>query len=73
MQARRSLKRSLETAAARAVSLGEARAWQASTGKDMPPLIHKMRHFLRQAQFFFGEADFLFSSIHQKPTNPPKK
>ena len=32
--------------------------WQATTGKDMPPLIHTMRHFLRQAKFFFGEADF---------------
>ena len=32
--------------------------WQVTTGRDMPPVIHTMRHFLRQAQFFFGEADF---------------
>ncbi len=32
--------------------------WQESTGRDISPLIHTMRHFLRQAQFFFGEADF---------------
>ena len=28
------------------------------TGRHIPPVIHTMRHFLRQAQFFFGEADF---------------
>ena len=122
-------KRSLEKAVAKAVSLGEGRLWQVTTGRDMPPLIHTMRHFLRQAQFFFGGADFfsakrlflreardvsgahseppwaregksrkthfwlfptrrptigrkpshprppdfLFSSIHQNPTIPPKK
>ena len=27
-------------------------------GRNMPPLTHAMRHFLRQAKFFFGEADF---------------
>ena len=37
---------------------GRIGLWQVTTGKDMPPLIHTMRHFLRQAQFFFGEADF---------------
>ncbi|MDD5818647.1 MAG: hypothetical protein PUE80_05315 [bacterium] len=26
-----------------------------------------MRHYLRQTQFFFGGADFLFSSIPLKP------
>ena len=50
--------RSLEIAKPRAKSLGEGRLWQVTTGRDMPPLIHTMRHFLRQAQFFFGEADF---------------
>ena len=40
------------------MSLGEGRLWQVTTGRDMPPVIHTMRHFLRQAQFFFGEADF---------------
>ena len=34
------------------------RLWQATTGRDMLPLIHTMRHFLRQAKFFFGGADF---------------
>ena len=34
----------------------------------MPPFIHTMRHCLLQAQFlFFGEADFLFSSIPPSP------
>ena len=50
--------RSLEKAVAKAVSLGEGRLWQVTTGRDMPPLIHTMRHFLRQAKFFFGGADF---------------
>ena len=40
---RRSLKRSLETAAAKAVSLGSVVA--RIIGRDMPPLIHTMRHF----------------------------
>ena len=39
--------RSLETAAAGAVSLGEGRLWQATTSGDMAPLIHTMRHYLR--------------------------
>ena len=34
------------------------------------PLTHTMRYFLRQPQFFFGEADFLFSSIHLNPPSP---
>ena len=54
---RRSLKRSLEPAKAKAMSLGGSVVARI-IGRNMPPLTHTMRHFLRQAKFFFGEADF---------------
>ena len=38
----------------------EGRLWQATTGRDMPPLIHTLRHFLRQAQFFFRRSRLFF-------------
>ncbi|MDD6833342.1 MAG: hypothetical protein PUE80_09365 [bacterium] len=41
--------RSLETEKPKRRSLVEGRLWQATTGGDMPPLIHTMRHFSRQA------------------------
>ena len=43
---------------ARCSQSDEPRLWQVISGRDMPPLIHTMRHFLRQVQFFFGGADF---------------
>ena len=54
---RRSLKRSLEIAKPDRKSLGGSVVARI-IGRNMPPLTHTMRHFLRQAQFFFGEADF---------------
>ena len=49
---------SLEAASRKAVSLERVGCGKPLTGGDTPPLIHTMRHYLLQPQFFFGEADF---------------
>ena len=62
---RRSLKRSLETAEAKAMSLREGRLWQVTTGRDMPPFdthdtIRRAigAFFFRRSRLFFREAAF---------------
>ena len=49
---------SLEVASRKAVSLERVGCGKPLTGGDTPHLIHTMRHYLLQPQFFFGEADF---------------
>ena len=49
---------SLEAASRKAVSLERVGCGKPLTGGDTPHLIHTMRHYLLQPQFFFGEADF---------------
>ena len=57
MQARRS-RAKLGDSRSQSHEPREGRSWQATTGRDIPPLIHTMRYFFAIGVFFFGEADF---------------